>query len=253
MFSSRNKKSVEKRHFEYFRESCKELPAGIVDDDRENPDFLIKHGEGVLGIEHTQLFKITRHPNTPQALESFRHEIVESAQKLCGQDIPPLWVKVWFDFNQAVPKNRKPEIVRISRALAEFVKKWHEENPLRFRESFKLPSNVPTVFQMSITNPQNAKTGSFYHRWTVEGPALVQNLTAEKVQSCINEKNRRYEEYIEQCDECWLLIAVDTFKDSQSFDLPSPLDHRFESKFERVFCMDVSHRKDLHELPIIRI
>jgi len=140
MLNSRNKKNIEKLHFAYFKECCKEFPPSINIEHDDNPDFLIKHSSGVLGIEHTRLFKVTKHPNAPQALEFFRQQIVESAQKCCEKDIPPLFVNVWFNFNQVVPKNKKIEIERISSALAEFVKKWHQENPSEFYESFKCPS-----------------------------------------------------------------------------------------------------------------
>jgi hypothetical protein len=186
-------------------------------------------------------------------LESFRQQIVESAQKSCEKDIPPLLVKVWFNFNQVVPKNRKPEIKRISRALAELVKRWHQENPSRKYEILKPHMNISEFYSISITRAWNGKLGLPYHLWDVEGPARVQNLTIEKIQSCISEKNCRYEQYLKKCDECWLLIAVDIFKDSQSFEIPGRINHTFESKFERVFYMDASHRKDLRELPIIRI
>ena len=207
----------------------------------------------MLGIEHTQLFKITKHPNAPQALESFRKQIVDTAQKCCEKDIPPLLVKVWFYFNQAVPKNRKQELKRISGALVGFVKKWHQENPSKYYEYFRYPSELPTITQIGIVHAWDGKTGLPYHLWTVEGFAVVQNFTSEKIQSCINEKNARYEEYLKRCDECWLLIVIDTFKDSQSFEMPDRIDHKFESKFERVFYMDASHRKELRELSTIRI
>ena len=252
IFNSQNKKRVEKLHFVYFKERCNELPVGIVDGDGENPDFLIKHDSGVLGIEHTQLFKITKHPNAPQALESFRKQIVEAAKKYCEKDIPPLFIEVWFDFNQVVPKNRKQEIKEISESLADFVKKWHQQNPSESFAHFRYPPEIPSIFQICITHAWNGKAGLPYHLWTVEGPAVVHDFTIEKVQSCVNEKNARYEEYLKRCDECWLLIAVDRFRNSQSFEVPDRINHRFESKFERVFYMDISHRKDLRELLINR-
>jgi hypothetical protein len=250
---SRNNKNIEKLHFAYFKECCNDLPLGIVDDYGENPDFLIKHDSGVLGIEHTQLFKITKHPNAPQALESFRKQIIETAKKCCEKNIPPLLVRVWFYFNQKVPKNRKQEIKRISEALVGFVNKWHQENPSKFFEYFSYPSELPAITQIGIVHSWNGKTGLPYHHWIMEGPAVVGNFSTEKVQSCINEKNDRYEEYLKRCDECWLLIVIDIFKDSQSFEMPARIDHRFESKFERVFYLDASHRKDLRELHINRI
>ncbi|MHC4310803.1 MAG: hypothetical protein ACYSSN_12785 [Planctomycetota bacterium] len=219
MPNSRNKKSIEKLHLEYFKERCREFPLNVEDDDDygDKPDFLRKHSSGVLGVEHTRLFKVTNQPNAPQALESFRQEIVNSAQKCCERDIPPLLVKVWFYPNQVVPKRRKPEIKRISRALAGLIKKWHQENPSKFYETFRRASEMPAIFRMSITRAWNGKTGLPYHLWTVEAPAVAQNFTIEKVQSRINEKNGRYAEYLKKCDECWLLIVVDIFRDSQSF------------------------------------
>jgi hypothetical protein len=247
--NSRNNKSIEKIHFAYFKERCKELPSGIVDNDGENPDFLIKHDSGVLGIEHTQLFKITKHPNAPQALESFRKQIVDIAQKCCEKDIPPLMVRVWFCFNLVVPKNRTSEIKRIAQLLVEVVKKWHYENPSKPWEILELPE-IPTFFHsVSIAR-------SPYPYWVVNEAALQQNFSnfsIERIQSRIDEKNLLYEKYRTKCDECWLLIIGNIFKDSQSFEIPDRIDHRFDSKFERVFYMDASHRKDLRELHINRI
>lgn len=248
-----NNKSIEKLHFSYFKETCKDLPTGIVNDYGENPDFLIKHDSGMLGIEHTQLFKRTKHPNIPQALESFRKQIVDTAKKCCEKDVPPLFVNVWFYFNQTVPKNRKQEIKRISENLVNFVKKWHQKNPFKYYDSFSYPPELPNIAQIIIVHAGNGKNGLPYHHWTVEAPAVVQNLTTDKIQNCINEKNKRYGEYLKRCDECWLLIVFDLFKDSQSFEVSSIIDKRFESKFDRIFFWDASHRRDLWELHINRI
>ena len=74
-----------------------------------------------------------------------------------------------------------------------------------------------------------------------------------KMQDRIDEKNQRYEEYLKNCDKCWLLIVVNIFKNSQSFDIHDRVDHKFESKFERVFILDASHRKELKELSIVKV
>lgn len=247
------KKNIEKIHFEYFKERCIELPEGILDDDRENPDFLIKHSKGILGIEHTQLFKIKKHPNAPQALEAFRNQIIESSRNICEKDTPPLYVQVWFNFNQRVPLNRKKEIQRISMSLAEFVKKWHKENPNEFFQEFRNPNEISEVYQMIITHIGDGWAGLPNHRWTVEAPAVVYNFTIEHIQNCITEKNDRYEDYIKSCNNCWLLITFNAFKNSQSFEMPKQINHKFESKFERIFILDTSHRKELKELPILKV
>lgn len=61
MLSSRNKnRKKEEIHFAQFKECCKYLPP--IDDFKhdDKPDFLIYHNTGTLGIEHTQLFKISK-------------------------------------------------------------------------------------------------------------------------------------------------------------------------------------------------
>jgi len=246
ILSHRNKKQ-EKLYFEIFKESCNVLPLITHVEHGDNPDFLISHSTEVLGIEITQLFKVTNHPNAPQALESFRQKIVESARKYCEKDIPPLRIRVWFNFNQKVPKNRTSEAKRVSRSLAAIVKKWHRKNRSEFSRTLK-PPEIPTIFSIIYI----ARFGS-NHKWYVNNPAYELEFPIVKIQSCIDEKNRRYEEYLKRCDECWLLIVVNRFKDPLSFEIHDPTGHRFESKFERVFLMDASHRKELIELPIKRI
>lgn len=241
-------KIQEKVHFEIFKACCNDFPQSSQIKHDDNPDFLIEHSAGVLGIELTQLFKVTKHPNAPQSLESFRQQIVESAQKCC-EDIPPLMVRVWFCFNQVVPKNRTSEIKKIAQLLVEVVKKWHYENPSKPWEILELPE-IPTFFHsVSITR-------SPYPYWVVNAAALQQNFSnfsIERIQSRIDEKNLLYEKYRRKCDECWLLIIGNLFKDSQSFEMPDWIDHRFKSKFKRIYYLDASHRKDLRELPIIRV
>ncbi len=246
--NGQNKKNegIEELHFAYFKECCKEFPSSINIEHDDNPDFLYKHSSGVRGVELTQLFKVTKHPNAPQALESFRQQIVESAQKCC-EDIPPLYVRVWFNFNQKMPKNRISEIKRISQSLAEIIKKWHRENPSEFTNALGPPEIPAIFFKIRI-----ARIGS-NHNWAVNNTANQLEFPIDEIQSCINKKNRLYEEYLKRCDECWLLIVFNIFRDSQSFEIPDRIDHRFKSKFERVFYMDASHRKDLRELPINRL
>lgn len=242
--TNQKNKNIEKVHFAYFKETCKELPPGIVDDKGECPDFVIAHSKGKLGVEHTRLFKITDHPNAPQVLERFRMEIVNYAKELCEKDIPPLFVQVWFTLNQRVPKERKSEIKRIGNELVNYIKKWHEENPSKNYEALKPHLEISEFFQIFITRAN-------YHYWVVEACAIEHNCSIKKLQDCINEKNNRYEKYFKKCDECWLLIVVDIFKNSQS--LVPNLTHRYDSKFARVFCLDASHRKNLQELYIKRI
>lgn len=242
------KKSQEKKHFELFKMRCNDLPPIDHFEHDDKPDFLINGG--VLGIEHTRLPKETAPPSKGYAIEDFRQHIVDSARKYCEEDIPPLYVHVYFNSHQIMPKNRASEIKRISQLLAEIVKKRHYDNPSKAWEILEpeSTSEISTIIShISITR-------CHHHLWTVEGVALPQDLTIERIQSRIDEKNPRYTEYLKKCDECWLLIVVDVFKDSQSFKIDDKiLNNKFESKFERIYFMDASHRRNLWKLPITRI
>lgn len=115
MSQSDKKRKIELRHFALFRECYKEFPSdGQPDEEnRDSPDFLIKHSKGILGIEHTQLFKKAKKSckeRFPQTLESYKKCIIDYAQKCCQKDHPNLYVRVWFNFNLTVPKNRKHRI-----------------------------------------------------------------------------------------------------------------------------------------------
>jgi hypothetical protein len=253
MANASKNKSEERKHFELFEMLCNDLPPIDRLEHDDKPDFLIEHSEEILGIEHTQLFKVTKHPSkgcAPQEIEVFMQHIVDSARKYCEEDIPPLYVNVYFNSHQIVPKNRASEIKRISQLLAEIVKKWHYDNPSKRYQILELESTseISTIIShISITRYH-------HHHWTAEGAASVQNITVGIIQSCIDKKNPLYEKYLKKCDECWLLIVVDVFKNSQSFEIGGEIsNNKFESKFERIYFMDASHRRTLWKLPITRM
>jgi hypothetical protein len=248
--SSRDKDKKELFHFTLFKECCKDLPSNGQIEHSDNPDFLYKHSKGTLGIEHTQLFKETTNPRkeySPQAIEIFKQDIVNYAQKCCEIDAPNLYVRVWFNFNLTVPKNRRLQVEKIGLSLAEVIKKWHRENPSEFHAFLKLPQIPSTFLSISITRVKTL------YKWILNEAAHQENFPIEKIQSRIDEKNLLYKKYREKCGECWLLIVVNIFKNSQSFEMPDQIDHKFNSKFERIYYMDSSHRKDLKELSINRI
>ena len=240
--SNQSKKILEKFHFEYFKERCKELPSGKVDDGGEEPDFVIEYNGSKLGIEIVRLFKEDGHPNSLQALEQYQKQIVKRARELCEKDIPPLDVFIWFTPNQKVPKDRNSAIERISHDLAEYVKRWHQENPSKVADELEPHMEISELSLICIGR------NSDRHYWSAPNCAIEEICSMERLQERINEKNAKYEEYLKRCNKCWLLIVVDIFRNSQSLVIEP--NHRYESEFERVFCLDASHRKDLKELYI---
>jgi len=73
------RKEVERYQLETFRDVCTEFPAGEIIDSEE-PDFLIKINDGVLGVELTELYHESSRSSRPmQAIEKLTDSIVEEA------------------------------------------------------------------------------------------------------------------------------------------------------------------------------
>lgn len=133
--------------------------------------------------------------------------------------------------------------------MAEVIIKWDRENPTRCYASLKSPEIPSAFFSLSIFRlPQKN-----IYDWIVNEAAVQINIRIEEIQDSINKKNLLYDDYRKKCDECWLLLMINIFRDSQSFEISQIINHCFNSKFEKVFLMDGSYRKDLIELFINKI
>jgi hypothetical protein len=67
----------------------------------------------------------------------------------------------------------------------------------------------------------------------------VPALSPEHLQSRINKKNRRYRAYISQYPDVSLLLVMDSFRHSSSFDVPQDTrEHVYESRFQRTYLLD---------------
>ena len=86
------------------------------------------------------------------------------------------------------------------------------------------------------------------HHWQEVRASWVNRNFVSELQTCINRKNSKYQEYRKNCNECWLLIVTNRSKDSQAFEITEEtLQWKYISEFERTFYMEVLFR-ELHEL-----
>lgn len=247
--SNDKQKSEEQYHFDKFKQLyCQWRPCGKEKhEDGQKPDFLFVYQDKILGIEHTELFIPRGRGQTvsPQQREGSLLWIVNDARIICEKrGISPLEVKVWFTttFEDAQVTRNKAE--QLSKKLSEFVEKeFHKD--ITSRKEFDEP--FPWISQISIEpGILDGDTWLSCHKWIKCCAGERQTEFITELQTCIDEKNEKYKEYIDNCDECWLLIVADRRNPAQNFDINfsyETADHTYQSKFAKTFYLELTHKR----------
>jgi hypothetical protein len=116
------RKEVERYQLETFRNVCTEFPAGEIIDSEE-PDFLIKINDGVLGVELTELYhESSRSARPMQAVEKLTDSIVEEACSIHRTAGGPV-LNVRVDFELSSKRVGKAQRSQIAGKLAALVLK----------------------------------------------------------------------------------------------------------------------------------
>lgn len=240
-------KKIEEFHFALFREILTQkfgerLPSAPKS---PNPDFILAHSGKILGVEHTTLRKrkLQTVNHTPQQQVAFQDKIVKNARLQCEKwGIPPLRIKVWFRSTRHLKGGSDQQ--RVSQELASIVRDFAQKNKLNCFECFKPESAYSKIGIKPGTI--NGKLWLKSHRWSrVGGVCPKTSLISGDLQKSINKKNAKYHEYRGKCDQCWLLIVADKSNPAQAFDITyddQVLTHRYESKYDRTFFMEVTER-----------
>lgn len=220
------------------------LPSGTQS---RNPDFILPYFGETLGVEHTALCKTKGQTanHAPQEEVGFQDKIVNNARLQCEKwAVPPLRVKVWFRSTQHL--RGRSDQQQVSHALANIVREFTQENTLNCFKWFKPESALSEISQIGITpGTINGKLWLKSHRWSRVGPVRVRISFIRDLQERIESKNAKYQKYLRKCDQCWLLIVADKSNPAQAFDITyddQVQAHRYESKFDRTFFMEVTER-----------
>lgn len=236
-------KEIEKKHLDLFKELYEQsygkgFPK-IIDNDREDPDFLAQGTNGILGVEFTRLYNKgvqTINSHLPATQNGFREGIIKEAERYCkGGKVPPLKVVVFFKSIQLPigAKNQRKSGMLLGK-LVEKLGRRCSSNTIIARK--------PRSRKLSFIQNVSVKPAP-WHRWnqhliTETNPSFIDDL-----QDIISEKTEKYEEYRNNCQKCWLVIVVDRKNSAQQFKIDSPFDqktktHKYMSKFDRVFYLD---------------
>jgi len=227
------KKQKERFQLESFLKALA-LPAKILEDKRESPDFIVCLEGRKVGIELTDLFiHNKKNAHLPQAQESIADKIVSHAQHLYEESsAPPAHVSIGFFHLTNLNKN---ESNKIAERLSSFVRNldldaWQtvDISTDKFEKS-PLPEEVAFIHALGVPSYDMAL-------WVAPRAGWVATLTPQVLQNRINEKSKKLKEYQKVVSENWLVVIISNSKPSQMFSVSSEFNpSEVISPFSRTF------------------
>jgi hypothetical protein len=228
-------KERERHYLERFKTTCSGFPAGTMRA-HEKPDFLVEAVEGIVGIELTELYRSDSEARIPrQASEALREQCIRQAETICSNDArSQLYVSVYFSHWIHV---RKSAIAALSARLAELVQSANTDVDSSIvlendGETNGFPEEVDSIH---IRKLPSALKGF----WNAPSVGWVPDCSSEEIQEVIDKKSRRVIDYLRHCNSIWLVIVIDGFRISSSFNLPKKIrNHHYRSDFDRTFILN---------------
>lgn len=229
MTSEHLKKKAERFFLERFVEA-----SGLaveIEDEREEPDFLVRFGGRIVGVEVTRVYISDEGNRLPQAQESISDRIVSRARRMY-ESIGgwPAHVSVCFASRQDLQRINRDDTAE---ELAGVVKsmglgEWKRVD-WRPEDLGSLSRVVAFVQALGVPAPEMA-------HWTVARAGWAAPLTIEHLQSRIRDKAARLPEYQRNVRENWLLVYADGMKPSQLFEVREGFDSsKVVSPFDRTY------------------
>lgn len=225
------KKQRERFLLERFLDAA-ELHAEIVEE-REAPDFLIRHEDRLIGVEVTELY-VTECANLGplQAQESISARIAARAHKLYRESgAHPAHVSICFG---PACDLRGLNRERTATLLSSFVQ---DLNLAVWQRVDWRPEalNGPLPLEISFLHALGVPSQDMAH-WSVARAGWVAPLTENNLYPRIVDKAKRLPSYRAITSENWLLVVADRTKPSQLFDLGMNLNaSAIASPFSRTF------------------
>ncbi len=233
-----NKKRLERFYLTQFIDIYDKAIEIITDG--ENPDFLCKRRNEVFGIELTSLKM-----KSLSEITGLQRKIVQKAQELAEGDLEPMEIKVWFS-----EYNTRYGAYKINQAalyIYETVKQTLSKianNDGHSNEIETGGNRFGIIFLTANLGIINGKRWLANHRWQTQEPGFVNMSFESDLQEIINQKNKKYNKYLEKIDSCWLLVTIDRRKKEEKFDYARMKKQRiYNSLFDKTILFDVMERK----------
>ena len=234
LYSNPNKWEREQSFFETFKSAAKDFH--IQNPRRENPpgpDYLFSVSQKQIGLEITSLVEESLAP-----ISTAQNKCLRKAKALLEEKgMEPVNVKVQFrsdedliDVDEATDEATKELVDFVKEKIPEIddTKSWHYyESGLKYSKWISI------------------RLGTYSgHKWLEQHRVeripinwLRTNLTSE-IQCRIDEKQGKYSKYIQNCDECWLLIGVNEWTPPEAVEITEETkSHVFSGDFQRLFFL----------------
>lgn len=230
------KKALERSFLDKVIAIHPDFPSGTIVE-TEQPDFLILGESHVTGVEVVSYVRGQgkhRGGSVDRRNETLKQEIAEEARQVfesCHSD--PLMVR--FLWHSAQPL-RKADVPDIGASAAKIVGYYI---PQTLFDSTRIAGNelVDTALQefvssISVTRVRNQAL------WSSVDAGFV-SVPASELQELLTSKNAKVQDYLQRCDEVWLLIVADGRYISSTADLPEDIEQvHFRSAFRKVLFYD---------------
>jgi len=213
----------------------------------QKPDFRCHSGQLITGIEHTEIKRVRSVSGIPSLAEfkGLHRGIVSKAEQFAAdRGLPPLHVQVLFHDHFYRYPNKGGRAVR---GLLDAILR-NLERILKMETGNSVRIDPPSPFvgiSMVLATPGTAygKTWLTSHRWEVMEPGLVTIGFVHELQDAITAKNKKIDEYLKGCNQCWLLVVADRTKADQKFHFtPEMQENVYKSNFERTFYLEIAER-----------
>lgn len=232
----KEKKEREKNEFNRFVFLLPDFPQGEIRHE-DGPDFRVHTPNKVIGIEHCRVYKPSGNGGFfEQAIDSQVDDVIGTARKYAElEGVPPARVDVVFNYEQTRDKSARKNIAR---SIVEIVRANMPENGQvsLARGDLNLPDEAGVIANIYISR----SSIDVQHNWF---PLRVHTCAAgdiSLIQIAIDEKRKKFSDYMEKCNECWLLMVANIFtKPSTTIDISrGALTHHFLSPFARIYYLD---------------
>lgn len=204
---------------------------------RESPDFEIEFEGKAVGVEVTELYHETQPGQLSlQAISSVSREIVQRAEQLHAKsEGPSLRVSVSFSSNAPLQTVRRD---RAAKLLHELVNRTlqGQGTTLEWRPQVSDDLRILELFSSIHIYRQPV---DFPPHWLVVSAGWVAPVTANLVQSRIDEKASLVSSYAKRHSDVWLVVGVRGDSPSQFFDFNTDaLETSLKSPFARTYFVD---------------
>ena len=235
MSNNKKKKQREKAYLDLFLKKDNFIPQKYdIEDERESPDFILKHGYKTIGIEICELYRDMKDNSLSlQAQQKMKKRLLERAlTEFNKMGVPCYRIFVSFEERSIINKQNIDKLaVFIAQKIKETIAatKPADGKPIILgRWCLKPHDNVVSMIQIHNFGKYND------YRWTQNNVSTVDNLNYSNLSNTIKKKEELLKGY-QKCDEMWLLIVIDFFNPTMDHDIPNGFKLPIgDSKFDRI-------------------